>query len=78
MGYFKQVYSVVKNIENLLPHTKKSLIGMEIELEIGKTTIKNWNYNRDSKVVLSLTNGTTMLLENLPLKTLEDIENELS
>jgi hypothetical protein len=78
MGIFKQIYSSVKNIERSLFGGKKTLTGLEVELHGGtKTTIKGWNFNGESKIVLSLTNGLVLLLENLPLTTLEKIEDGL-
>jgi hypothetical protein len=78
MGYFKHIYTLVQSIEKVLPKSKVGLIGKEIELESGiKTTIKGWNYNRDSKILLTLTNGNVVLLETLPISTLEKIESEL-
>lgn len=78
MGYFKHIYTLVESIEKVLPKSKVGLIGKEIELSSGiKTTIKGWNYNRDSKILLTLTNGNVVLLEILPISTLEKIESEL-
>jgi hypothetical protein len=78
MGYFKHIYTLIQNIEKVLPKSKVGLVGMEIELNSGiKTTIKGWNYNRESKVLLTLTNGNVLLLESLPIPTLEKIESIL-